>query len=131
MADAPANKPLIPSITGNPFLDTAIRIGLTSASAAITAVILTWLNAHGFHDPNLGLEVGGAVLATMIGAATVIWSFLQTKMNQLAVVQHVITTAATGEIPDNIKAAAVKAPSISDVEITKAINNAEATKASQ
>lgn len=126
-----AQKPLVPSITGYPLLDTLLRIGLTSGSAALTAVILTWLNAHGFNDPNLSVMIGGAILTTLIGAATVGWSLIQAKLNQLSIVQHVMNAAATGEIPENIKLAAIKAPSVSEETITKALNNAETIKAAQ
>lgn len=131
MTDTPANKPLIPSITGNPLLDTLLRGALLAGSAYVTAILVTWANAHGFTGPNVSLEIGAAVLSTMVTVAVFAWSFIQTKLNQLSVAQHVITTQATGVIPENVKIAAIKAPSISEVEITKALNNAEATKASQ
>lgn len=125
------SKPIIPNITGNPMLDTAIRIGLTSGSAALTAIILTWLNAHGFVDPHLSVLIGGVVLSTLIGAATVIWSFVQTRLNKLSVVQHTIEAVATGQISDAVKVAALKAPSVSEEQITKALNNAETIKGQQ
>lgn len=121
-------KPIVPAITGNPFIDTALRVLLTSAAAAITAIIVTWLAAHGYNDPNMALMVGGGVLSVLIGAVTVIWSFLQTKLNQTNTVHQVINAVATGVIPDNIMKVAIASPKVSDVQIMKASDNAETIK---
>lgn len=131
MSDAPAKKPLIPSITGVPALDTAIAAGILATAGIIDGKIYGLMEAHALKPDDYKSAIFSATLATLVAIATFGWRLFQTKLNQLSVAQHVITSQATGIIPDNVQAAAVKAPSISEVEITKALNNAEATKASQ
>jgi len=124
-------RALIPSITGNPLLDTAIRVVLTSASAAITALIVKHLADMGFSDPDLKAEIGAAVFSTLVGAATVTWSIVQTHLNQMSVVQHTVDALATGEVSDAVKVAAMKSSSITDERIILAADNAEAIKANK
>lgn len=126
-----AKDKIVPSITGNPLLDTTIRVVLTTLSAAITTFIVVHLQKLGFSDPNLTVEIGALVFSILLGAATVVWSLVQTKLNQINTVTHVINAAATGEIPESIKIAAIKAPTISEETITAALNNAEAIKNQQ
>lgn len=121
-------KPIIPSITGYPMLDTAIRVLLTSLAASVTTLIVKHLSDMGFNDPNLSIEVGSAVLTVMIGAATVGWSFVQTRLSKNAVVEHTVEALATGQVPDAVKAAAVASPKISDEKIVAAGINAEAIR---
>lgn len=113
---------VIPSITGSPQLDTAIRYGLITGSTFVTGIIVGWLNAHHFVDPNLTVIVGGAVLTVMTAAATMFWGFLQNRMATASVVDHVTTAAITGTIPANVIAAATPAQ---EVKITEALNTAQ------
>lgn len=68
------------SITGNPAIDGLILKGLMAGAAAITGVILTWLNAHGFSDPNLNLMLSGAILSVLAMAATAVWGYINSRV---------------------------------------------------
>lgn len=124
-------KPIIPSITGYPSLDTTLATGILIAAGIIDGKIYGLMAAHALNVADYKTAIFTCTVATLVAAATFIWRLVQSKLNQLAVTQHVITAAATGEIPEAIKVAAIKAPSISEVEITKALNNAETIKAQQ
>lgn len=74
--------PALPFSTGNPTYDSLIHSALIAASAALTAYIVAWLNAHKITDPNLNLMVGGAifgVLAAIAGTAWSVWQHIVTK----------------------------------------------------
>ena len=93
------NKPNVPSnfqITGNPAFDGIILKILTAGAAALTGIILTWLNAHGFNDPNLKLMLSGAVLSVLCMVAVTIWGFIQSKVNQARAVQAGINLTVSG-----------------------------------
>lgn len=108
--------PLVPSITGNPAADTVIRNSIIAASGAAAGIIVTWLNAHGFNDPNLSLMVSGAVAAVMSTVAAMAWGWWQTHQSQLAIVNNTIHAAVTGEVPVAIvaKATAEQARAVED-----------------
>lgn len=74
MAGAP--QPSIPSITGNPALDSVLAAAIIAGSTALTTWLVAWLNLHQITDPNLPTMVGGIVLMTMIGVATAAWRFV-------------------------------------------------------
>lgn len=84
------------SITGNPALDGLILKGLMAGSAAIAGVIITWLNAHGFSDPNLNLMLSGAVLSVLAMIATAIWGWINSKVAQAKGVQAGMNLAFAG-----------------------------------
>ncbi len=130
MAD-PNNKPIIPSITGFPALDSILAAAILGGAGLIDGKIYGLMDAHALHSADYQAAIFSCTVATLAAIATLAWRIFQTRLNQLAVTQHVITAAATGEIPDAIKMAAFKAPSISEVDITKALNNAETIQAQQ
>lgn len=74
------------SITGNPGLDSLIRSGVIAASGVVTGLIVTWLGAHGFTDPNLTLLIGTAVFTTLLAGAAMIWGWI--KASQIG---HLLT----------------------------------------
>lgn len=84
------------AITGNPAIDGLILKGLMAGSAAIAGVILTWLNAHGFNDPNLNLMLSGAVLSVLAMVATAIWGFIKSRLDQAKAVNAGINLFASG-----------------------------------
>lgn len=84
------------SITGNPALDGLILKGLMAGSAAIAGVIITWLNAHGFSDPNLNLMLSGAVLSVLAMIATAIWGWVNSKVSQAKSVTAGMNLALAG-----------------------------------
>lgn len=113
MADQ-SKAALVPSITGNPAADTIIRNGIIAASGAAAGIIVTWLNAHGFSDPNLSLMVSGASAAILSGIAATIWGWWQTHQSQNAIINNTIHAALTGEVPEAIasKATAEQASAV-------------------
>lgn len=67
------------SLTGNPAVDNLIRTALLSGSVALTAIIVTWLGAHGFTDPNLNLLISGAIFSVLAAGATALWGYLRSS----------------------------------------------------
>lgn len=66
-------------VTGNPTVDSVIRYGLVAILAALSGIIGGWLNAHGFHDPNINLLVSGALISILSAGALALWGILRTK----------------------------------------------------
>lgn len=124
------DKPIIPSITGYPVLDTLLSAALVSGSTALATASVTWMNSHGFNGVTVE-QVTGAILGVAVTVATIIWRVLQSKKSQTAVADHVITAAATGVIPESILKEAVKAPSISEAKIELAVANTQTIKEQQ
>ena len=125
-----SSKPIIPSITGNPVIDTMLGAGLISVSTALATTSVTWMNAHGFQGGD-ATQITGVILGVLVLVATTVWRFVASKKAKTSVADHVITAAATGQIPDSIIKEAVKAPSIPDTKIQEAVANAEAIKEKQ
>lgn len=84
------------ALTGNPAIDGLIIRVLASAAAAIAGIIATWLNAHGFHDPNLKLMLSGLLLSLLCGGGSLIWGFVLAKINQAKAVQAGVNLVASG-----------------------------------
>lgn len=87
---------LLPSITGNQAIDRLIRSGLLAVAAAVTGVIVTWLNAHGFHDPNLSLMISGAIVSILSGIAVTAWGYINGKHSEAAAKAAVVTGVQAG-----------------------------------
>ena len=105
----PSNAALVPTVTGNPAADTIIRNTIIGLSGAIAGVIVTWLNAHGFNDPNLTLMVSGAIAAVLSFLAATAWGWWATHMSQAAIVNNTVHAALTGEVPLSVIARASQA----------------------
>lgn len=88
--------PTLPSITGNQGWDRLIRSVILAASAGSTGVIVTWLNAHGFHDPNLSLMVSGAVFAILTTVAITVWGWINGKNTEAAAKQALVDGVSAG-----------------------------------
>lgn len=73
-------------LTGNPTWDASIRYGLVALCAGLTGAITGFLNAHGFHDPNLTIYVGMGVTTILTSAALALWGIIRTSKNE-AIVQ--------------------------------------------
>lgn len=84
------------ALTSNPAVNGLILKGLTTLSGIIAGVILTWLNAHGFNDPNLTLMLSGAVLSVLSMVAVAIWGFVQTKISQAMAVNAGMNLVVSG-----------------------------------
>lgn len=67
---------ILPSITGNAGLDGVIRTGIVGASGILTGVVVGWLNAHGFKDPNLYMLVSGTVFSLLTAGAMMVWGYI-------------------------------------------------------
>jgi hypothetical protein len=117
--------PVMPSITGNPLIDTLIRSALIAVATAIGAVIVTWLNAHGFNDPNLGTMVTGAILSVLAVIAVGAWGYINAKLTRQRVVATTAVAAATGVIPTPVVAITKPAD---EAAITAALNKAQLSK---
>lgn len=115
MTDATAT---VPSITGNNGLDSLIRSGLIGASGAITGVILTWLNAHGFNDPNLNLMVSAAIFALLVAGATALWGYLKGTSIGRTIASIETTAVQAGILAGN---AGVTAPVVATHDNAKTI----------
>lgn len=85
------------SITGNQAVDGLILKGIGFAAAGLTAVILTWLNAHGFNDPNLNLMISGAVASVLAMVAVAIWGFIKSRLDQVRNVTGGMNLALAGQ----------------------------------
>lgn len=72
-------------VTGNPTVDTVIRYGLVAAFMFLTGAITGWLNAHGFHDPNLTVYVGMAVATVLSTIALSLWGIIRTSKDEAIV----------------------------------------------
>lgn len=124
---APGKKDafVMPSITGNPAVDSLLRGALVAATMGITTVIVTWLNAHGFYDPNYGLMISGAIFSTLCTIAVMAWGYVNAKLTKRAVVVQTVVAATTGEVPHAVTKAITPAD---EVAITKELNKAQIRK---
>lgn len=84
------------SITGNPAIDGLILKGILAIAAAATGVILTWLNAHGFNDPNLNLMVSGVIVSILAMGVTALWGWMNSKIAQAKAVTAGINLGLSG-----------------------------------
>lgn len=101
-------------VTGNPKVDAIIRYALVAACGAMTGVIMTWLNAHGFNDPNLNLMISGAVASVIGGAVLALWGVIRASKIEAIVqfreaigVQAGMNLAAAGQMEVTEQAGAV------------------------
>ncbi len=67
----------IPTITGYPGIDSLVRTALVAASAAAAGIIVGWLNAHGFNDPNLSLMLSGVIFGVLTTLAVAFWGWFK------------------------------------------------------
>jgi hypothetical protein len=86
MSNPGASKLQLLVLTGNPTIDSVIRYVLVAACAAAAGVITTWLNAHGFNDPNLYMMVLGAITSIVMVVAVALWGIIKASKNE-AIVQ--------------------------------------------
>lgn len=100
---------LVPTVTGNPAADTIIRNAIIGLSGGAAGVIVGWLNAHGFNDPNLTLMVSGAIAATLSFVAATAWGWYATHLSQAAIVNNTVHAALTGEVPASVMSKATVA----------------------
>lgn len=85
MSNPGASKLQTLVITGNPTVDAVIRYGLVAAFMGITGAILGWLNAHGFHDPNLPMYVSLGTATALSTIALSVWGIVRTSKNEAIV----------------------------------------------
>lgn len=107
-----ANAATVPTVTGNPATDTIIRNAIIGMSGAAAGVIVTWLNSHGFNDPNLSLMISGAIAAVLSMLAATIWGWWSTLQSQKAIVNNTVHAALTGEVPVSVMAKATIAQAV-------------------
>jgi hypothetical protein len=98
--------PVLPFTTGSTRMDSMLLSVLIGASGIATGLIVGWLNAHGFSDPNLTLLVSGMVFSLLAGVVGGAWSYFKQKQAQDSVVERTIAAATSGSIaPEIIHAA--------------------------
>ena len=72
-------QPKIPSITGNPAIDSLLAAAILSGSGALTAYLVTLLEAHNVHvDP---LQLGSLIVVIAVAAVTTAWRFIVARTN--------------------------------------------------
>ena len=113
MADNDVKAALVPTVTGNPVLDTFVGHTLTAVSAAVATAAVVWGDAHGFNSAallkdgiNLSMIYGAVVFATLSGAFSYGWAWLRTHRSQNAIIDGVVNAAITGIVPAPIAAKA-------------------------
>lgn len=99
---------VLPFTTGSAGMDSITRSIIIGISGAVTGIIIGFLNAHGFNDPNYTVMVGGAVFSAMAAIAGGVWGWYAQHRAKASVVRQVITAADTGIVPPSIAAEAVK-----------------------
>jgi len=87
---------ILPSITGNQAIDRLIRSALIAIAAGATGVIVTWLNAHGFRDPNLSLMISGAIVSILSAIAVTVWGYINGKHSETAAKCAVVAGVQAG-----------------------------------
>lgn len=97
---------MIPTITGNPAIDTLLRNAIISLAAGLTGILVTWLNSHGIKDPNLTVVLSGAIVSALVAVAGIVWGIWQTRQSQQAIVNNTIHAALTGEVSQAVAAKA-------------------------
>lgn len=90
--DKAASTPILPSITGNAGIDSVLRGLILTVSASAAAIMVTWLNAHGFRDPNLDTLIFGIVSSALATVATLAWGYVN-RANAEKVAQVTRTVA--------------------------------------
>lgn len=124
--DTSLNKSVLPFTTGSPGMDSLVRSGLIAASIGATGLIVGFLNAHGFRDPNLPVYVGGAVLGVFGGIFGAAWGWLQQKKAKTVIAQHIVQAAVSGTAPPAAIAEVKKvAPALAEEAETAALNKAQ------
>jgi len=103
-----ADQKILPSITGNAMVDTAIRYGAATIGAGIVAWAASWAAQHGFKIPDkdtLAIYTQIASGGVVMGGA-ILWGLVSTKKSEATVVANAVQSAATGQVPEAIAAKA-------------------------
>lgn len=107
----PVKAPIVPTITGNPQLDTFIRYTAAHVGMIVAATSVAWMDAHGFDTKALtanGLDmsflisttVGGILMSTL----AYVWGAISTRQSQTAITMNTALAAMTGNVPEAIAA---------------------------
>lgn len=98
------SKLLTMSITGNQTFDTVIRYGMVALCGWATGAITGWLNARGFHDPNLFYYVGMGLATIIGGIATAAWGIVRTSKNEAIVkLREALAVQAGINVAENLQ----------------------------
>lgn len=101
----------IPTFTGNPVLDSAVRSMLMVITGSISTYLVTVLTAHGVSDEKLLSQIPlviGTILSTAATFAVAWWSVHNRKKTISAGVDNAIVAASTGVVPEEAKVVASK-----------------------
>lgn len=128
MAVVNSHKALIPSISGNPLVDTVVAGFITGAGGVITGFCMSFLVKHNMAGPGVEEAIYGAVTGTLVSLAIIAWRVVVGNKTKVIIAEHVIDATATGEISPQIREIAEGASSISEEKIEQAVVNAREIK---
>ncbi len=107
----PEKTALVPTVTGNPMVDTFVGHTLTAVSAAVATAAVVWGDSHGFNSAalakdgiNLGVIYGAVIFAALSGAFSYAWAWLRTHRSQNAIIDGVFNAAISGIVPAPVAA---------------------------
>ena len=119
MSNPGTSKLQLLTITGNPTWDATIRYGLMALAGVLTGAITGWLNREGFHDPNLTIYVGTAVLSVLVAITVAAWGIIRTskneaitKLREAIAVQAGINVAEAPQVPTPVAVSVPEAQKI-------------------
>lgn len=96
---------LLPSLTGNPALDSILTKVAASLGGALAAIAVPWLVKHGVAGIDAG-TITEATASVVLTVVAVVWGLAQKNGAEGAVVQHALDAAATGTVTPAVAAAA-------------------------
>lgn len=105
-APGTSNKPVIPAITGIPWLDSIVAAGILFVSGIITGKIVGLMGASALASGDYATGIFFMVSAMLVAAVTAIWRAMQAKKTTSVVVQHALETLETGDLTPQLKAVA-------------------------
>lgn len=115
MAD-PVKAPLVPTVTGNPQLDTFLGYAATHVGAIAAAAAIAWMDSKGFDSKALastGLDMPILIATTVSGillsGGAWVWGQLRTRWSQAAIVNTAMQAVLTQTIPSSVVAKAPQA----------------------
>lgn len=88
------------SITGNPLIDSLIIRGVMLLAAALGAAAVEWLQAHGFHDPNLTKIVTGAIASAILVVVLLAVEYVRKRADLVRAVEAGIKLAISAQALD-------------------------------
>lgn len=101
-----STPPAVPSITGNPVVDTAFKAVILPVAASLSTVLIGYLTSHGITNANLDAQIPVLVTAVLTSLVTIgvgVWMVISKRTTVNAVITQSIEAAQTGVVPDAVK----------------------------